>query len=203
MLRLLCIAALPLALAACGGPAEPTWAKESAVRAATYQHGGPPSVTLYTMTSSKNGSGMHSALLINASERVMFDPAGTFRFQFTPERNDVHHGFTPRALAVYEDYYARETIDVNKQEIVLTPVQAERLLRAAKSYGAVPKAQCTLAISRVLREAGIDAPATYFPKAMMKAWARKPGVRTSMLSDDDADQNHGVLIRATEDFQTN
>lgn len=201
MIRALAGLAL-LGLAACGGPAEPRWAPDAQVNAARYAHSGPPSITLYTMMNSESGAGLHSGLLINASERVVFDPAGTFKLSFAPERNDVHHGMTPRALAVYEDYYARETINVAKQTLTLTPAQAERVLAEAKAYGAVPKAQCTVAITRVLNRAGIDMPAAFFPLQAKAAMRRRHGAATTILTDDDADQNHGVLIVAEEDFQT-
>lgn len=195
-------ALLPVLLAACGGPAEPVWAPEAAVQQAIHRHDGPPRITLFTMTSTKNGSGMHMGMMINGSQRVIFDPAGTFRLPFAPERNDVHYGIDERALSVYLDYYARETIDVNVQEIDVTPAQAERALAAAQAYGAVPKAQCTLAITRILKEAGIGPmPVTYFPKSAMNAASRLPGVRYRKLSDTDADNNHGVLIEATRAHQ--
>ena len=189
-----------LVLAACGGPAEPVWAPQSAVDAARFVTGNQPKITIFTVTSTRNGSGGHAGLLIDApSERGLFDPAGTFQVPFVPERNDVHYGMTDRAVSVYIDYHARETFDVQIQEIPLTAAQAERVKAIAESYGAVPKAQCTLSITRILRQAGIgDFPVTYFPNSLMKAVDKVPGVTRRTISDDDADDNHGVLFQATQ-----
>jgi len=65
-----------LAVAACS-TAEPTWAPDAALASAHYVAPGPKTITLFTVVSTRSGSGAHSGLLINGSERVMFDPAGT------------------------------------------------------------------------------------------------------------------------------
>lgn len=187
-------------LAACGGPAEPVWAPDVEVQRYRYGDGSPPSLTLFTVVSTKNGSGGHASLLVNGSERVLFDPAGTFRMPTAPERNDVIHGFSPRVETVYIDYHARETFDIIKQEIVVSPQVAEMALREVKAYGAVPKAQCSLAVSRILKRLpGFEGfPVGYFPNSTRSAFDRYgagPGVT---ISDDDADDNHGVLFRAAQ-----
>ncbi len=63
-----------LSLAGCA--ADPVWAPEEAVRAVQYRHPGPPRLTLFTMISNDTGSGGHTSLMINASQRVIFDPLG-------------------------------------------------------------------------------------------------------------------------------
>ena len=197
-MRFLALLAL-LALAACS-TAEPVWAPDVEVQRYRYSHDGPATLTLYTVVSTANGSGGHTGLVIDGSERVLFDPAGTFRLAFAPERNDVIHGFSPRVESVYVDYHARETFDVIKQEIAVSPEVAEMALREVQAYGAVPKARCSIAISRILgRLPGFEGfPVTYFPNGTREAFARYgagPGVT---ISDDDADDNHGVLFRAAE-----
>ncbi len=187
-----------LVLAACGGPAEPVWAPDAEVQRRTYVDDGPPELTLYTVISTKTGAGGHSSLVVNGSERVIFDPAGTFYHPAAPERNDVHFGFTDTIEKVYVDYHARETFDVVKQELQVSPRVAEMALREVEAYGAVPKAQCALAVTRILgRLPGFERiGTTYFPKSAMKAFAEMgagPGVT---ITDDDADDNHGVLFRA-------
>ena len=197
MRYLLAVAAL-VALVSCGGPAEPVWAPDVEVQRAVYSHPFATSLTLYTVVSTKNGSGGHSGLVVNASQRVLFDPAGTFRMPSAPERNDVHFGFTPRVEAVYVDYHARETFDVIKQEIAVSPAVAEMALREVQGYGAVPKAQCSLAISRILRRLpGFGGfPVGFFPNRTMNAFAAHGAGSGRRISDDDADDNHGVLFRA-------
>ena len=186
-------------LAGCGGPSEPVWAPDEKIAQHTYRHSGPPEITLYTVLSKRNGSGAHSGLLINGVERVLFDPAGTFKLPFAPERNDVIHGMSDRALAVYIDYHARETFDVVEQRLIVTPAQAAAALRLAKAYGPVPKAQCSLSITRILSQIPGFEPIQvgYFPNAAMKAFGTLPGARTRTITDDDADKNHNVLIEAS------
>lgn len=184
----------PLFLSACG--AEPIWAPDEAVAEARYEHVGPTSVTLYTVLSTRSGTGAHAGLLINGSERVLFDPAGTWRHPKLPERNDVHFGITPKMVDFYIDYHARETYDVVEQTIMVSPEVADLIMARAKAYGAVPKANCTIAISRVLDGVpGFESlPMTWFPKRMMEGFADLPGVQTRRITDDDADENHGVLL---------
>lgn len=197
-------AALWLALlAACGGPAEPVWAPDVEVQRYRYGDASQPSLTLFTVVSTENGSGGHTSLLVNGSERVLFDPAGTFRMPTAPERNDVIHGFSPRVETVYIDYHARETFDVYRQEIAVSPQVAEMALQEVKQYGAVPKAQCSLAISRILRRLpGFEGfPIGYFPNSTMRNFDRYGAGPGQVITDDDADDNHGVLFRAAEQVQ--
>jgi hypothetical protein len=196
--HLLAIWLLPFVLAACGGPAEPVWAPNDAVQKAVYRHDGPPKITLFTVINVQSGSGGHTGLMINGDQRLLFDPAGTFKLPFAPERNDVHFGFTEDVLKVYIDYHARQTWNVRSQELEVTPEQARMLTRLIQEYGAVPKAQCTLSITRILKQVpGFESiKVTYFPNALAEKIEQFPGVRTRLITDDDADTNHGVLIRA-------
>lgn len=198
--RFACLLSLPVVLAACGGPAEPVWAPDAAVERARYAHDASPSITLFTVVSTRNGSGAHSGLLINGDERILFDPAGTFKLPFAPERNDVHFGMTERALDVYIDYHARETFDVHIQEVPVTLEQARIAAQLVKSYGAVPKAQCALSITSVLKQVpGFDdIRSTYFPVGLSRRFGEVTGVPPIVISDDDADKNHNVLFVASE-----
>ena len=192
-----------LALAGCGGPAEPVWAPDAEVQRRAYSHDGPAAITLFTVVNNDSGAGRHSGLMISGAERIMFDPAGSFHHPHAPERNDVHHGFDETVLKVYIDYHARETFDVLIQEIEVTPEAAARAARAAQSYGAVPKAQCALAIGRVLRQVpGFeDMPVGYLPNRLSRRFDRMAGVTTRTVTDDDADDNHGVLLVAAQRVQ--
>ena len=194
MLRLVLSLVAVLGLAACG--AEPKWAPEEQVQAARYVEGPPTYITLYTVINKSSGSGAHSAILVNASERVIFDPAGTWRHPRLPERNDVHFGMTEKALAFYIDYHARKTYDVIEQKIYVSPEVAELVLAKVKAYGAVPKAMCTNATSGILRSVpGFESmPATWYPKKLSDAFGQLPGVSSRLITDDDDDSNHGVLL---------
>jgi hypothetical protein len=193
MRLILCLIAL-LGLAACG--AEPKWAPQEQVDAVRFVSEEPPSITLYTVVNTRTGSGAHSAILVNASERVIFDPAGTWYHPKLPERNDVHFGMTDKAVAFYLDYHTRITYDTIEQKIYVSPQVAELVLQKVKAYGAVPKAMCTQANSSILREVpGFESmPQTFYPKVLSTAFGKLPGVSTRVITDDDADDNHGVLL---------
>lgn len=198
MLRLVFALLALLSLAACG--AEPKWAPDAEVAKAHYVHPGPSTVTLYTVLSTRDGRGAHSGLLINGRERIMFDPAGTWHHPRIPERNDVHYGLTPRMVNFYIDYHARETFDVVEQTVEVPLAVAEMIAAKAKAYGAVNKAQCSRAISDILSGVpGFESVGrTWFPAKLMQGFATVPGVKSRTITDDDADDNHGVLLIQTK-----
>ena len=183
-----------LGLAACG--AEPKWAPQEQVDAVRFVSDEPPSITLYTVVNKRTGSGAHSAILVNASERVIFDPAGTWYHQKLPERNDVTFGMNDKALAFYIDYHTRKTYDTIEQKIYVSPGTAELVLERVKANGAVAKGFCTIGTSSVLRGVpGFESlPQTFFPKVLSRAFGKMPGVTTRVIVDDDDDNNYGVLM---------
>ena len=183
-----------LILAACGADNE--WASDAEVAQARYVQEGPSTITLFTVVNNRSNSGAHSGLLINGSEQVMFDPAGSWQHPSLPERNDVHYGLTPRMVSFYIDYHARETYRVIEQTITVTKAVADMAIAQAEAYGAVPKGQCTKSMSAVLRGVpGFESlPATWYPKVLSNAFGALPGVTARTITDDDADDNHGVLM---------
>jgi len=183
-----------LTLAGCG--AEPVWAPDHEVEAARYVHDGPNTITLFTVINNRSDAGAHSGLMINDSERIMFDPAGTWQHPRIPERNDVHFGITPRIVNFYIDYHARETYRVIEQKLLVSPQVAEMVIARSKARGAVPKAHCANSISAILRDVpGFESlGSTYFPNRLADQFGELPGVMTRVITDDDADDNHGVLL---------
>jgi hypothetical protein len=197
LLRRLIAVLLPLALVAC--TAERTWAPDDAVARAVYRHDAPPSLTLVTVLATRDGSGAHTALLVNApSQRVLFDPAGSFRTDILPERNDVIYGMTPRAFEIFVDYHARVTFDVVLQEFAVPPDVAERALMLVQAHGPAPQATCANAVSGILRELGLSAPATWFPRRLMDWADTLPGVTRQVVQDSDDDSNRAVLATVAE-----
>lgn len=195
---ILCFVAL-MGLSACA--AESVYAPQEAVDAARFVADPPTSITLYTVINNRSGAGAHSGLLINASQQVMFDPAGTWGHPRVPERNDVHYGITPRIVNFYIDYHARETFRVIEQTIVVAPGVAELVKQRAEAYGAVPKAQCSNSVSAILNGVpGFESlGSTWFPKKLSDAFGKLPGVRSRTITDDSADKNHGVLLVQAKD----
>lgn len=186
------------ALTACGTGAEPKWADNSAMTkpGAHFVAAAPRTITLFTVQSTRSGSGAHSGLLINASEQVMFDPAGTWYHPNLPERNDVHYGVSPRMISFYIDYHARETFNVVEQTVVVSPEIAELVKQRSEAYGAVAKAHCAEAISSILHDVpGFETiPHTWFPNKLSETFGQLPGATRKLITDTDADNNHGVLM---------
>lgn len=88
-----------LALAGCATKPEIARSDDE-LRAAAYVHDGPPEITLFTMRAVRNEAGAHSALMVNASQRVIFDPAGSFRNQSIIRSGDVIYGAHPPLVDV-------------------------------------------------------------------------------------------------------
>ena len=175
----------PVALAACS--AEPVWAPDTAVNAAVYRSGGPSALTLFTVKNTGSENGAHTALLVDASQRVLFDPAGSFKADAIPERNDVLFGFSPAAEQAYISYHARTDYFVVVQNVSVSPVVAEQALQLVMANGAVPKANCTRATSAILRQlSGFESiGSTWFPNNLSDAFATVPGVQTRNVREQD------------------
>jgi hypothetical protein len=175
---------LLLVLSAC---AESIWASDEAVTKYSYSNNEPPSITLVTVINNNNGSGGHSALLINAHERVVFDPAGNFKSSWAPERNDFVYGMSPAVLKTYYGFHARTAWHVVTQKVIVTPEIAEMAFAATKNYGAVPKSMCSISVTNILSKIpGFESiPHTPFPKQAMNAFAKLPGVTTDKIYEYD------------------
>ncbi|KIN62101.1 Lipoprotein [Sulfitobacter noctilucicola] len=164
------------------------------IAASAYRAGGQPSLTLFTMVNNRTGEGGHSALMVNGSQRVIFDPAGSFRDDRVVERADVLYGITPGWLQAYKSSHARVTFHVVSQEIPVTAAQAEQALRLVQGNGQVSGGFCANATSSILTRidglGGIST--TFFPVKLMEQLEQRPGVRTTKLYEDDS----GDLISA-------
>ena len=172
-----------------GCTADNKWASDADVARARYVDPNPTSITLFTSINTRNNSGAHAGLMINGSERVLFDPAGSFAHPTVPERHDMLYGMTPTMLSFYVDFQGTAPFEVIQQTIFVTPEIAERVKQAAIAYGAANKAECTRAVSAVLRSVpGFEnLPATWFPKKMSRGFATLPGVMTRKLTSMDGD----------------
>ena len=183
--RLILWFGLSLFLVGCGAPS--VWAPDDAVRAAAYRDPSAPSLTLITVINNRSGDGAHSALLVNASQRVLFDPAGSWYHSRAPERNDVFYGMTPRMVEIYTDYHARETHHVVMQTLLVSPETAQEVLRRVETYGAVSQALCARSVSSILRGLpGLEGlGGTPLPLRLMRKFDRLPNVQTTKIFDDD------------------
>ncbi len=182
------LAGAPLALAACRG-GEAIWAPDEQLRGKIYKSDGPRSITLYSMINTGSGNGAHSSLLIDASQTVMFDPAGSFKASVIPERNDVLFGISPRVEAFYISFHARDSYFVEGHRIEVSPAVAEQALRLVLSNGPEPKMACSLSSSRILKQLpGFETiNTTLFPTKLRDQFAALPGVSVKRYYENDAD----------------
>lgn len=182
------------ALGACSVSGAPNSSLDD-VRAAAYVPQGEPKVTLYTVVNNKTGSGGHSALLISASQQVIFDPAGSFVHPDIPRRNDVLYGISPAWEQGYRSAHARSTYHVVMQEITVSAQDAERMLQLAQTKGPVASAFCTNATSSMIKQLpGFgDVDVTFFPVNLMEQLEGRPGVVTERYyEDDEGDVSDGI-----------
>src|SRR6056297_1402570 len=192
------IGVLVLALAGCGAGVDmrPD-ASPEVISSASYRHPGPPALTLYTMINNRSGAGAHTSLMINGSQRIIFDPAGTVRLSAVPERDDVLYGITPGVADFYARAHARETYHVVIQRIEVSPEVAEQALSFAISNGRVGSARCTVSTSGLLRQLpGFESiRSTWFPKNLMNQVEDLPGVTTTRLSENDDDDKSVAIAK--------
>jgi len=195
MRRLTLLLLALLGLTACA--ADPTWAPDEFVSEAHVTTTNPPTLTLFTMINVNSGNGGHSALLVDASERVLFDPAGSFYHPNLPERNDVIFGMSDHAVNFFIDYHSRESWRVVRQDLVVPEAVAQQALAMVMEAGPVPKAFCANSISKLLGQLpGFEAVnTTMFPVPLMKQFAGYEGVATSEFHDMDVDHNGQLIAR--------
>lgn len=178
------VIATVLGLGACTAPAE--WASDQAVAAARYVHGGAPELTLVTIMNYRTGNGDHTALFINGSERVLFDPAGSWKLDTVPERNDLHYGITPQIGASFYLSHVRETHYAVVQRLRVSPQVAAQAMALAQAAGPVPAARCAVSTSAILRQLpgfeGIGS--SWYPHRLMADFATLPGVQTFEVHHD-------------------
>ena len=117
-----------LVLAGCSTPPSVD-SPQAMIDGAIYRHDGPPSLTLFTMISNRSNSGAHLGIMVNGSQRVIFDPAGDFAHPLIAERGDVIYGITPQMKRFYIGVHARETYRVLAQTIEVSPAVAEQAMR--------------------------------------------------------------------------
>lgn len=188
-LRLFGILTLLSLVAACG--TMPVHDSAADVARAAYVDHDPPSLTLITMVNNRTGVGGHSALMINTSQRVMYDPAGRFKSPAVAEQNDLLYGITPQVLRRYESFHARRTHHVVMQTVDVTPEVAAKAFELAKERGTSWDAMCAFNVTRILaRVPGFEhMGGSMFPARLMEHFAAMPGVQTQEYYENDDGQH--------------
>jgi len=191
--RRLAALALAVLLAACG--ADSVYAPDAAVSRASYSTKASPSLTLITVINNRSGAGGHAALMIDADERVIFDPAGTWHHSAAPERSDVHYGITPLMLDFYIDYHARETYRVVTHTVPVSPDVAAKAKELAEAAGPVPKLYCSWSTAAILRQLpGFESVRrSFFPVRTMNSFAALPAVIEEIHIQNDAAHNKHIF----------
>lgn len=172
-------------LGACA-PRPETPVSEEVWRNSIYRSNGPAEIALVTNIANRNSGGAHSALIIDGPERVVYNPFGTWSHPNSPERGDLHRNFGPEMEKWFIDYHARETFRVQIQRVQVPPEVAAMALERAKAMGPKGMAQCTRSISTILH--GLpgfeDFPIVWYPNQARDAFAKIPGVRSTVYVDD-------------------
>ncbi|AUQ52992.1 hypothetical protein [Phaeobacter inhibens] len=182
------------ALTACAAQQQPN-ADDATLERVAYRHNGPPALTLYTMINNRTGKGAHTSLMVNASERVIFDPAGSFYADVVPERDDVLFGITPGVEKAYRGSHARSTHHVVVQRLEVTPEQAQRAYQLVRANGRVPGAFCANATTSILKQVpGLESlNVTFYPGNLSEQFGALPGVTTERYRENDsADLQEGL-----------
>lgn len=182
-----------LALAGCTPPNPPNATAET-VRRSAFVSGAEPSITLLTVRDVRSDGGAHTALLIDGTQRVLWDPAGSFVHPDVPEVGDVLFGVSPLVDKVYTDYHVRPEYYMIRQRKRVDARTADRLIALARSGGRASHATCAITTSRLLREAGIDVRRTFFPRALMTSFGELPGVTTRRIDMTNVDTGHNVIF---------
>ncbi|MER2508729.1 hypothetical protein [Amaricoccus sp.] len=180
-----------LALVMLAGCEMYTPAAPEEIARARYVSDEPPSITLISMVNAASGRSAHSGLLINGSQQVLYDPAGTFTHPDLPRAGDIHYGMTPRFVDYYERYHARFDYFVEIQRVPVTREQADQVYANAVARGQSFKMECALTTASVLQPVAPFAQVgtTVFPESLRQDFAAMPGVVTSHVYDSDVGQN--------------
>lgn len=170
------------------------------IRASIHRPTGEPKLTVFTMVSNRSGAGAHSALLIEGSQSVLFDPAGSFFHPKVPERADVLFGMSPQWVQIYKSAHARSDFHVVSQEIPVTSAQAERAIQLALSNGPVPSAFCASATTGLLQQVpGFETIRTgFYPLRLMEQMEARPGVTTTAYYESDTGNVVDGILALTE-----
>jgi hypothetical protein len=186
-MRVLVFLCLVLGVAACS-ESSPILATPESIAAVSYRDEGPSKLTVITMVNNETGAGGHTALMINGPQRIIFDPAGSFRTPNVPERGDVLYGITPQVFQTYKSSHARASHHVVTQEIVITQAQAQAAYQLATRNGPVFGGFCTNSASRLLSQvpgfSQIDV--TMSPIRFQNQIELIPGVKTEKYYENDA-----------------
>lgn len=182
----LALVALTVLAAGCAPKQRPN-ADPDKIAAVAYSKPGQPELILYTMINNRSGQGAHTSMLIGASQRVIFDPSGSFYSSAVPERNDVLFGANPGVEKAYFTSHARSTHHVVIQKIPVTAEQSEMIYQKALTAGPVAGGFCTNSTASILKSVpGFEnLKVTFYPHKLSAQMEKWPGVVTERYYEND------------------
>ncbi len=194
MKKLLCLGVALVVLAGCAAPQQPN-ADLATLQRVAYSDPDGPALTLITVINNRSGQGGHTALMVSGSERVIFDPAGSFHADIVPEFNDVLYGIRPAVFQAYRSAHARTSFHVKTQRLNVTAEQAEVALQLVKNNGRVPGVYCANATSNILQDIpGFESiNVTFYPVKLSEQFEMLGDVKSELYYEgDDEDLKKGI-----------
>lgn len=174
-----------MALAGCAGASDAEF--EEISRTIAYRPSGSPSATLIT-SQEVNGSGeIHAALVVKASQQVIYDPSGSFIDPGTRRIGDALYGVTPEILEKFALHQADRRHNAVLQTASVDPESAETLLQRVRRAGGAFPGFCAATIADVISGVGPFASVreTMWPSDLSEDFASIEGVETRIVTDDD------------------
>lgn len=166
-------------------------ASQEEVEAAFYRSDAPPSISLMSMVSEASERSEHVGILINGSQRVLYDPAGDYYVLSRPRRDDIHYGMTDQWVQHYESFHSRLGFYVEKLTIPVSLQVADLAIARSQERGETYHTQCATSASWVL--SGLPGferiPRTMSPDTIRQVFATLPGVQTDIIRESDRGQN--------------
>lgn len=191
-----------LALASCTKPDYPR-ASQAQVNQNFFYAGPPFSISLENMVNERNDVSEHTGVLINGSQRVLYDPAGDYYYRGRPRKDDIHYGMTDAWVKTYESFHARLGYYVLKQTKLVSREVADLAIQKAQEEGETYHMLCAMSASTVLQQLpGFQSiHKTISPDALMKEFGKLPDVQTEIIRENDVGQN--IEAGAIENFDPN
>ena len=177
------VAILALAiLTACGGVVHGN-APEVAARA-HYVHNGPPEIALITIIHKPTDFMWHSALLINADERVLFESGGFWNDPDDHRLNDIVFNMTDERLAKYADHRGNLAVwDIVMHRVPVSAQVAMAAKQRAMGHESVVAGFCAQGVASVLQVVpGLEGLGNVIlPHDLVPLMEKMPGVRIERL----------------------
>lgn len=167
--------------------ARPQAASDEVIKKATYHSKNPPSVSLVTVNSHDIFSrlGTHTALIVNASQQVIYDPAGTYKNTRAPSKYDLFYGASPDVIKSFIAYHIDNVSSVVVQTKEVPMAVAEALLKDIERQGPSRHSQCSKTVSNLLHKTpGFESiNPSLLPFRTMRAFATLNGIKTLEYHD--------------------